>query len=174
MEIKLSKSTDLNDICSVHSNAFGEEENETIVELVTEFLTIKSNYSTFSFINTCGSEIIGNIIFSEVKFNHNFKGFILAPLAVLPDHQKKGIGANLINYGLKHLTSYGTNFVLVYGDPNYYSKCGFSVSTSNLFIPPYKLQFPQGWQYIALNNSILPSSPIKLTCAPPLQKPELW
>jgi putative acetyltransferase len=119
--------------------------------------------------------VVGHTIFSEIKFSeHNMKAFILAPLAVLPSNQKMGVGKSLVKHGLNYLASQGTELIFVYGDPAYYSKFGFQAEQSGLFVPPYKLQYPHGWQYLQLNNSSLPTAPIHLSCAPPLRKPELW
>ena len=49
----------------------------------------------------------------------------LAPMAVLPDHQRKGVGADLISVGLKELMRLGTDAVVVLGHPDYYPKQGF-------------------------------------------------
>ena len=175
MSINLSNSTELKDICSIHENAFEKEEQNSIVKLVTEFITEPSDHSFLSFVSSDNSLENGHVLFSEVKFNKYIeKAYILAPLAVLPSQQKKGIGASLVNHGLKYLENLKVQFVFVYGDPNYYSRFGFKVEKSYLFVPPYELQFPHGWQNLSFNNSPLPSSPIEFSCAPPLQKSELW
>ncbi len=175
MKIYLSNDTELKDICLIHKKAFGEEERDSIIQLVTEFITQPGEFSVFSFVSKDNESLNGHVIFSEVKFKtHIKKAYILAPLAVMPSQQKKGLGTNLVNHGLEYLKSLGAQFVFVYGDPNYYSRFGFKVENSNLFVPPFELQFPHGWQYLSFNNPSLPSLPIEFSCAPPLSKSELW
>ena len=175
MKIRLSDTNDQQVICTVHNSAFGEEERNSIVELAMNFLSQPSDYFTLSFVAEEKGLVVGHTIFSEIKFSeHNMKAFILAPLAVLPSNQKMGVGKSLVKHGLNYLASQGTELIFVYGDPAYYSKFGFQAEQSGLFVPPYKLQYPHGWQYLQFNNSSLPIDPIHLSCAPPLMKPELW
>ena len=51
--------------------------------------------------------------------------FGLAPLAVLPDHQRQGIGTLLIRQGLKECDQLGCKAVVVLGSPHYYGRFGF-------------------------------------------------
>ena len=48
----------------------------------------------------------------------------LAPMAVLPDYQKKGIGSQLIKFGLKKAKELGYKSVIVLGHDKYYTKFG--------------------------------------------------
>jgi len=138
-------------------------------------LSQPSDYFTLSFIAEEEGVVVGHTIFSEIKFKeHDMKAFILSPLAVLPSNQNMNVGKSLVKHGLNYLASQGTELIFVYGDPAYYSKFGFQTEQSGLFIPPYKLQYPHGWQYLQVNNSSLPIDPIHLSCAPPLLKPKLW
>lgn len=50
----------------------------------------------------------------------------LAPMAVLPGHQRQGIGGILVRNGLGRLRETGEQMVLVLGNPDYYPRFGFS------------------------------------------------
>jgi putative acetyltransferase len=52
-------------------------------------------------------------------------GLGLAPLAVMPDHEKHGVGRRLIQNGLAECRRWGAGFVVVIGDPPYYTRFGF-------------------------------------------------
>ena len=175
MKIRLSDTNEQQVICTVHHSAFGEEERNSIVELTMNFLSQPSDYFTLSFVAEEKGSVVGHTIFSEIRFKeHDKKAFILAPLAVLSSNQNMGVGKSLVKHGLNYLASRGTELIFVYGDLAYYSQFGFHTEQSGLFVPPYKLQYPHGWQYLQFNNSSLPTAPIHLSCAPPLRKPELW
>ena len=49
----------------------------------------------------------------------------MAPLAVLPEYQRKGIGTRLIERGLQELNAAGHGIVFVLGNPLYYQRFGF-------------------------------------------------
>ena len=52
-------------------------------------------------------------------------GMGLAPMAVLPERQRAGIGSQLVREGLKRLRAASTPFVIVLGHPEYYPRFGF-------------------------------------------------
>mgnify|MGYP001225599066 CR=1 FL=1 len=71
-------------------------------------------------------EIIGHILFSPVTINGSpVSGMGLAPMAVLPERQRQGIGTELIRHGLARLREEGFTFVIVLGHPDYYPRFGF-------------------------------------------------
>ena len=114
--------------------------------------------------------------FSPVTIDNsgNVQGYILAPLGVNPDHQKRRIGSKLIERGMQQLSRMGVDILFVYGDPKYYSKFGFSADAAERYIPPYKLQYPFGWQGITLNKCSTGKSSIQIACITSLCDPALW
>jgi putative acetyltransferase len=76
--------------------------------------------------------IVGHIAFSPAYASDGTSGwYTLGPLAVLPAHQRAGIGAKLVDAGLKAITELGASGCIVVGDPAYYSRFGFRLSPSN-------------------------------------------
>ncbi|WKL56303.1 N-acetyltransferase [Asticcacaulis sp. ZE23SCel15] len=72
------------------------------------------------------SEIIGHIAFSPVSIANQDKGWYgLGPVAVLPQHQGRGIGSALIRAGIERLKSIGANGCVLLGEPEYYHRFGF-------------------------------------------------
>jgi len=65
------------------------------------------------------------------------KGAVLAPLAVRPEFQAKGVGSVLVRHGLKRLKSDGYDLVVVLGDPDYYSRFGFTPLLASQLKTPY-------------------------------------
>ena len=65
------------------------------------------------------------MLFSPVTLLGTSGGLGLAPIGVLPDYQNSGIGGALIRAGLEACQALGTPFVVVLGDPGYYSRFGF-------------------------------------------------
>ena len=61
----------------------------------------------------------------------------LAPVAVLPEHQRKGIGQRLIVHGLELLKNQGEGIVIVVGHPDYYPRFGFSSAKAMALESPF-------------------------------------
>ena len=83
-----------------------------------------------SLVAKCNGQVIGHILFTPVRIvqieDWTVSGMGLAPLAVLPEFQGEGIGSALCEEGLKRIESEGYPFVIVLGDPRYYSRFGFT------------------------------------------------
>jgi putative acetyltransferase len=70
--------------------------------------------------------VVGHIAFSPVEVNGAAGGLGLAPVAVLPVCQRKGVGQQLILAGLGYCKGEGAPFVVVLGHPTYYPRFGFA------------------------------------------------
>lgn len=84
--------------------------------------------------------IIGHILFTRMWIDQaagSIPAVALAPMAVLPEHQRKGIGGRLIRDGLDRLRQLRERIVLVLGHPDYYSRFGFSTEKAHLLITPF-------------------------------------
>jgi putative acetyltransferase len=71
--------------------------------------------------------IVGHILFSPVAFDPpaDVIAFGLAPMAVLQEHEKHGVGRRLVQNGLAECHAKGACLVVVLGDPTYYGRFGF-------------------------------------------------
>jgi putative acetyltransferase len=74
--------------------------------------------------------IVGQIMFSPVSLSGDpaLEIMGLAPMAVLPGHQRRGIGSALVRAGLEQCRQLGFGAVVVLGHPAYYPRFGFSPS----------------------------------------------
>jgi len=176
MNIRLSQGQlDVSAIGMVIEKAFCDEENKLIMNLVVELSEETISPSIKSLVAEVDNQVIGYVSFSPIflKSDSSISGYILAPLAVVPKHQKKGIGSNLIKSGIDMLTENGVGAILVYGDPDYYRRFGFKAEIGLSFVPPYSLQYPFGWTGMMLNETSIPEQPIQFDCVAALSKPEL-
>jgi putative acetyltransferase len=75
--------------------------------------------------------IVGHIMFSPVTLTGHpaLRLMGLAPMAVVPTHQRQGIGSGLVSAGLEQCRQLGFAAVVVLGHPAYYPRFGFSPST---------------------------------------------
>jgi putative acetyltransferase len=178
MKIREARRDDKEQINGIYQGAFDEAEREPIVRLACELLTLLSDPPCLNLVAEEDGKLLSHVSFSPiwVKTEGRHLGYILAPLAVDPVRQKQGIGKALVQKGLERLGSPGAGggVVLVYGDPAYYSRFGFTPEIAANYVPKYALEYPHGWQALALNTKATAKDPIEIHCVSPLNKPELW
>lgn len=74
------------------------------------------------------ARVVGHILFTPVTVetsNGPIVGSGLAPMAVLPELQRAGIGSALVRAGIERLRVSGCPFVVVVGHPEYYPRFSF-------------------------------------------------
>jgi len=176
IKIRLAEETDFDSILKVVETAFSDEENKVIKKLVVELSEETTSPSIKSLVAELDNQVIGYVSYSPIflQFDSSISGYILAPLAVSPEHQKQGVGSHLINAGIEMLTKDGVGVLLVYGDPAYYGRFGVKEEIGHSFVPPYPLQYPFGWTGMMLNDTPVPERPIQFECVSALSKPDLW
>lgn len=85
------------------------------------------NGITLSLVAEYKNMLIGNVIFSLlIVEGHLSRWNLLGPLAVLPEFQRQGIGSMLVHYGISLLKSMLYDGCVLFGDPLYYYKFGFT------------------------------------------------
>ena len=114
---------DADAIRSVNEEAFGRS---TEADIIAKLRSRQAD--TLSLIASDGDKIIGHILFSPVtieSIDTSFGALGLGTIAVLPSHQRKGVGSQLISAGLQECRRLGHKLVIVIGHPNYYPRFGF-------------------------------------------------
>jgi putative acetyltransferase len=124
----------IDDYSAVHSvieSAFGQADE---ADLVDALRTVAS--PQISLVAVENNRIVGHIFFSPVSVESAgdiFTALGLAPLAVLPECQKRGIGSRLVQEGLMECQRIDHNVVFVVGHPEYYPRFGFNVAKEKGF-----------------------------------------
>jgi putative acetyltransferase len=175
MQIREATMEDAENIRKVHLQAFDDSEARMVADFAVNLLKENHPVRIISLVAIENNEIVGHIAFSPVFLESTDEhfGYILAPLAVSPKFQKNKIGSSLVKYGLDTISRLGAFIVFVYGDTQYYSRFGFKTDLAMNFIPPYTLQFAEGWHALKLNSADFPEGG-KITCVESLDDPYLW
>jgi putative acetyltransferase len=122
-------------IRTVNESAFGRLDEADLVDRLR-----KEGAVILSLVAETKKQIVGHILFSRMWIDDpgsSIAAVALAPMAVLPAHQRKGIGAALIRGGLDSLRDRGERIVLVLGHPDYYPRFGFSAEKAHGLVSPF-------------------------------------
>lgn len=176
MNIRIATTQDGDGIRRLYWSAFPKEENEMVATLAVELLAESSALPIISLVAEMEDAVVGHVAFSSIKIDNQttIQAYILAPLAVRPDCQKQRIGTALVEYGMQRLSAMGVDIIFVYGSPEYYGRFGFNAEAALSYKAPYPLQYPFGWQAIAIRDCAVENGPHATQCLQALCKPLLW
>lgn len=174
--IRQATPRDLEAVRELHLRAFPEGEGRMVADLAVNLLGEKTTPATISLVAEVDGVLVGHVAFSPVTVEdrEDWTGYILAPLGVVPECQKRGIGSTLIEAGMARLTEMGVHVLFVYGDPEYYGRFGFETDLASGYTPPYELQYAFGWQAVLLNEGSPVRTPARISCVASLCDPQLW
>ena len=119
---------DFSAIRRINRKAFDTDAEANLVDALR-----KSNVEIISLVAEYNDTPVGHILFSEVRLDGHcpkIRLFGLAPMAVLPENQRKGIGSQLVVEGIKACRLAGYSAVVVLGHPQFYPRFGFMPSVN--------------------------------------------
>lgn len=117
---------DHSDVAELNRRAFGLANEARLVEKVRASSGFDPN---LSLVAVEDAEVVGHILFSPIRIEADDGGITpataLAPMAVSPGHQRRGIGSALVRRGLDACREAGHAIVVVLGHAEYYPRFGF-------------------------------------------------
>lgn len=120
IEIREEHSGDIATIRDLNKQAFGQDQEGNIVD------ALRSNGAVLlSLVATLDGQVVGHIMYSPLSVSEA-NGAALGPLAVLPEHQRQGIGSKLVEAGNRRLEESGCPFIIVVGHAHFYPRFGFT------------------------------------------------
>ena len=179
MKIRQSIESERSEILNIHGQAFGKDKGLVIAKLVNDLFDDETAMPILSLVGVENDKLVGHILYTKVivaEAESSISAQILAPLAVLPDEQKKGIGEKLINEGLRMLKENGTELVFVLGHPTYYPRCGFIPAGKQGYEAPYHIpeEHAEAWMVQELNGDVLKNNSGIVQCSIVLNEPQHW
>jgi putative acetyltransferase len=174
--IREAMETDLNDVLQIERLAFGYEKE---ADLVRDLLHDPSAKPVLSLLAFQKDRAVGHILFTTAQLSgsqYSVSIVILAPLAIVPDAQKQGIGGKLIKKGLALLSTSEVDLVFVLGHPDYYPRHGFKPAGNLGFDAPYPIPevHANAWMVKAFRSGVIGTVNGKVICADALDKAEHW
>lgn len=119
IDIRDEQSSDIAAVRDVNRRAFGQEQEANIVDALRA-----NGASLLSLVAAVNGQVVGHVMFSPIVVNGKV-GAALAPLAVVPEYQRRGIGGRLVEVGCERLAREGYPFIIVLGHASYYPRFGF-------------------------------------------------
>lgn len=176
MRIVEATASDLPDVLSVERAAFGEDDE---AQLVRNLLDDPSAHPLLSLLARERGRVVGHILFTAARLDgapQMVSIAILAPLAVVPEAQRKGVGRQLIERGVQLLSESGVGLVFLTGHPSYYPRHDFEPAGSLGFVPPFPIppKDEEAWMVRALRTGLIGSVHGRVMCADALNRPEYW
>lgn len=144
MDIKIREAVekDYPQIQKVVEAAFKNVEmsDHTEHELIMKIKQSEAHIPELSIVALEDDKIVGHLMMSKINIIDGDKQHLslaLAPVAVAPDEQMKGVGSSLINQSIKIAAALGYESVIVLGHHTYYPKFGFQKASDYHIYPPF-------------------------------------
>ncbi|PKQ37855.1 MAG: GNAT family N-acetyltransferase [Actinobacteria bacterium HGW-Actinobacteria-1] len=175
--IESASAEDLSDVLEVENRAFAGDPDIEI--LVRDLLGDPTAQPLVSLLAREAGRPIGHIMFTAVHINgseREVRASILAPLAVVPERQRQGIGGRLIERGLGMLDASGVELVFVLGHPAYYPQFGFEPAGALGLAAPFPIpdDHADAWMVRTLRHGVLDGAHGTVVCAESMNKAQYW
>ena len=124
--IREAQESDLEEVFNLIHSAFGNRAESDLVKQLISDGDVLINLLVESL-----DIIIGNVVVSKITMEPDLGLFCggVAPVSVVPDQQSSGVGSKLMTAAINESKKMGIDALFLLGDPNYYKRFGFVVST---------------------------------------------
>jgi len=130
MIVRSEEPTDIDIIHRVVAAAFNRPDEANLVDQLRAH-----GDCVISLVALVENELVGHALFS--RMSAPFRALGLAPVSVMPECQRTGIGTRLIRAGLDRARQDAWQAVFVLGNPEYYRRFGFDAVLASGFTSPY-------------------------------------
>jgi len=176
LEIRHATNDDRAAVLAVETAAFATPAE---AELVAALLEDPTARPVVSLLAEAEGKPVGHILFTSAAVHGDgviVPASILAPLAVVPEAQRRGIGQALVRAGIEALTALDVGLVFVLGHIDYYPRAGFRPALPLGLRAPYAIDpaVADAWMVQETRPGLLGTVQGTVRCAEALMHPELW
>lgn len=152
MEIRPERTADHPAVRHIHRQAFGADHGPVVAALVDALR--RDDPAALSLVAEPDEQVTGHIMVSRGLLDAPRRLLpvqVLSPLGVLPERQRRGVGAALVRRSLELLDERGVPLVFLEGDPGYYARLGFRPGAGLGFRRPSRRIPEAAFQVVALS-----------------------
>lgn len=176
MLVRPARDQDTPGLLAVERAAFGGPDE---AELVAALLSDPSALPLINLVAEEGSGLVGHALFTHCVVETPegaVDATILAPLAVTPSAQGRGVGLALCREGIARAGELGIGLVFVLGHIAYYPKVGFRPAAEHGLEAPYPIDpsVADAWMVLETRPGLIGSVRGKVRCSDSLMRPEMW
>jgi putative acetyltransferase len=126
----------------LHERAFAPSDEEA--RLVDALRGMGDLVPELSLVAIEDGEVVGHIAFSHARLESGHAVLALAPMGVLPERQRRGVGSGLVRESLRRAARTEASLVVVVGHPEYYPRFGFERGDAYGVVDPFGAP-PEAW-----------------------------
>lgn len=153
LEIRQENKEDYEEIYNLVKIAFetAEHSDGNEQDLVVALRDSNNFIPQLSLVAVQDNKIVGYILFTKIKIG-KYEELTLAPLAILPEYQRQGIGKQLIEKGHQIAKKLGYHYSVVLGSQTYYPKSGYVPAIEHGIKAPFEVP-NENFMAIKLNHT---------------------
>ncbi len=155
--IRVATEADWATIPEIHRAAFGDE-GDDVARLTRELRSSEYYEPDLSFVAEDDGVLVGHVMNTWSWLEGGAPRVLqLSPLGVVPEHQGRGHGSELVRASLDAVRARGETLLLVEGNPKYYGRFGFVRADELGLLPPPEALYDWAFQVAVLDDdSALP------------------
>ena len=147
LDVRPEAPADFDAIRDLHDRAFAPSDVEA--KLVDRLRADGEHLPDLCLVASEDDVIAGHVFFSRARLDSGHEVLVLAPMGVLPERQRQGIGSALVEEGLRRAAETEFPLVSVLGHAGYYPRFGFEPARSLGIEPPFEVP-DEAWMALML------------------------
>lgn len=162
MTIRTEQPSDCDSVYRVVKKAFetAERSDGNEQDLVNALRQSSAFIPELSLVSEINGKIVGHIMFTKLQIGEH-TALALAPLSVLPQYQRQGIGTSLILEGHKTAKALGYSYSVVLGSEKYYPRIGYLPAETFGIQPCFEVSSKNFMAYKLHENAPIVSGVVK-------------
>jgi putative acetyltransferase len=117
--VRSEEAGDAVDVRAVHVAAFGQPDEADLVEALR-----RDGLAVVGAVAEVNGRVAAHALLSRISVG-GAPALALAPVGVLPEHQREGLGTAVVRAAIAEATLLGERLIVVLGEPSYYARFGF-------------------------------------------------